>query len=143
MRYAIRFCITVLAALLWAAAPAQIVWAQQEADRPSAPQSNAASALLDEVWRTVRDHFYDPSLRGLDWSAVRERYEPAVLAAESDAARAALINAMLTELGASHTNLYIRDDPAYYQIADIFSGKLRREGLSRVFPSGEVTYPGI
>jgi hypothetical protein len=23
----------------------------------------------------VRDHFYDPNLRGLDWTAVRARYE--------------------------------------------------------------------
>jgi carboxyl-terminal processing protease len=50
---------------------------------------------------------------------------------------------MLSELGASHTALYTREDPAYYQLADIFSGRLRREGLHRVFPSGEVTYPGI
>ena len=28
----------------------------------------------DEVWETVRDHFYDRDLHGLDWSAVRRRY---------------------------------------------------------------------
>jgi carboxyl-terminal processing protease len=99
--------------------------------------------LFDEVWRTVQERFYDPSLHGLDWSAVRERYERAVLAAQSDEARAVLINKMLSELRASHTGFYTRDDPAYYQLADVFSGKLRREGLDRVFPGGEVTYPGI
>jgi carboxyl-terminal processing protease len=126
----------------WSVGTGQVVLAQEEVGRSSAPPS-VSSALLDDVWRTVRDRFYDPSLHGLDWAAVRARYEPAVVAAQSDEARATLINTMLAELGASHTALYIRDDPAYYQLADIFSGKLRREGLDRVFPGGEVTYPGI
>ena len=128
---------------VWSCETNQILLAQEGASQPSAPQSDQAARLFEQVWRTARDHFYDPSMHGLDWSAVRERYEPAVQAAQSDEARAAIINAMLAELGASHTGLYIRDDPAYYQLADIFSGKLRREGLDRVFPSGEVTYPSI
>jgi carboxyl-terminal processing protease len=147
----IRLCLAILASAAWlcAAIPAgfietnEVVLAQEGTARSSAPPSDPASILLDEVWRTVRDHFYDPSMHGLDWAAVRERYEPAVVAAQSDESRASLINAMLAELGASHTGLYTRDDPAYYQLADIFSGKLRREGLNRVFPAGEVIYPGI
>jgi len=147
----IRLRLVVLASLAWLGAAAP-VWpaetgraglAQGESARPSASPSDPAAALFEEVWRTVRDRFYDPSLHGLDWTEVRGRYEPAVLAARSDEARAALINAMLSELGASHTRLYTREDPAYYQLADIFSGKLRREGLQRFFPGGEVTYPGI
>ena len=131
------------AAPVWSVQPDHILLAQEEPARPSASPSDSAAALFEEVWRTVRDRFYDPSLHGLDWTAVRGRYEPAVLAAQSDEARAALINAMLSELGASHTRLYTREDPAYYQLADIFSGKLRRDGLHRVFPGGEVSYPGI
>jgi carboxyl-terminal processing protease len=145
----LRLAVLAAAACLCVGTPAlsvetgQVVLAQEEAGRSSAPPSDSGSALFDDVWRTVRDRFYDPSLHGLDWAAVRARYEPAVVAAQSDEARAALINTMLAELGASHTALYIRDDPAYYQLADIFSGKLRREGLDRIFPGGEVTYPGI
>src|SRR5262249_55566114 len=73
---------------------------------------------FDEVWRTVRDHFYDPHLHGLDWTAVRARYLPPAAVAVSDDALAAVINAMLSELRASHTYYYISNDPAYYQIAD-------------------------
>jgi carboxyl-terminal processing protease len=127
----------------WSADASRAALAQEESARPSASPSDPAAALFEEVWRTVRDRFYDPSLHGLDWTTVRGRYEPAVLAAQSDEARAALINAMLSELGASHTRLYTREEPAYYQLADIFSGKLRRDGLHRVFTGGEVTYPGI
>lgn len=123
------------AAPVWPAAPSSTVLAQEDAERPSA-------ALFEEVWRAVRDHFYDPALHGLDWQAVHDRYRPRILAAQSDEARVTLINAMLSELGASHTGLYTRDDPAYYQLADIFSRKLRREGLGRIFP-GEISYPGL
>ena len=50
---------------------------------------------------------------------------------------------MLAELGASHTHYYTVEDPAYYQLADIFVGALEHRGLNRVFPKGEVAYPGI
>ena len=98
-------------------------------------------AVFDEVWRNVRDYFYDPTLRHLDWAAVRERYRPLVAAA-ADEERSAVINRMLDELAASHTRYYTPADPAYYQLLDIFAGPLRRE-LRRVFPDGQVMYPSI
>ena len=57
--------------------------------------------------------------------------------------RRSVINAMLAKLGASHTHYYTPEDPAYYQLADIFVGALEHRGLERVFPRGEVSYPGI
>ena len=112
--------------------------------RVSAPaQASGNGAVFDEVWRTVRDHFYDPRLHGLDWAAVRARYAPQAEAAPSEEALAAVINAMLAELHASHTELYTPADPAYYQLANIFAGALRHRGLERAFPGGKITYPGI
>jgi C-terminal processing protease CtpA/Prc len=99
-------------------------------------------AVFEEVWRTVRDHFYDPTFRGLDWAAIKEKYRPLAAAAASDAERAAVINRMLAELAVSHTGYYTASDPAYFQLLDIFSGVLR-QSLRRVFPDGQVTYPGI
>jgi carboxyl-terminal processing protease len=137
----------VLACLAWLGVAPTLAWSveppAQEAGPATPAADPAAGAVFDEVWRTVRDSFYDPALGGVDWSALRERYRPAVFAAPSVEARAELINAMLSELGASHTRLYTQDDPAYYQLADIFAARLRRDGLHRVFPGGEVTYPGI
>ncbi len=110
----------------------------------SAPaHASGNEAVLDEVWRTVRDHFYDPRLGGLDWAAVRARYAPQAAAAASNEVLATVINAMLAELHASHTELYTPAEPAYYQLADIFSGALRHRGLERAFPGGKITYPGI
>lgn len=34
--------------------------------------------IFDEAWRYERDYFYDPSMHGNDWNAVRERYRPLV-----------------------------------------------------------------
>jgi len=106
-------------------------------------ESTAASpAVFDEVWRTVRDRFYDRHLHGLDWDAVGDRYRPLAAAAPDEQARAAVINDMLAELHASHTGFYTRDQTAYYDLADIFANSLRRQ-LGSFFPSGEVAYTGI
>jgi carboxyl-terminal processing protease len=108
-----------------------------------APSGEADLSAFDEVWETVRDRFYDPRLHGLDWQASRARYRPQAGSARTREDAAAVINAMLAELSVSHTHYYTSGDPAYYQLADIFSPALRRRGLERVFPGGEVSYPGI
>jgi tricorn protease len=32
--------------------------------------------IFDEAWRMEQQYFYDPNMHGLDWNAVRARYEP-------------------------------------------------------------------
>ena len=120
------------------------------ASRPlSAEQRDASSsafagvATFEEVWRTVRDRFYDPQLRGLNWAEVRERYISEAARATSDEELASVINRMLSQLRASHTRYYTPNEPEYYQLADIFVGALRRRGLEQHFPGGRVSYPGI
>ncbi|HXZ18291.1 MAG TPA: S41 family peptidase [Roseiarcus sp.] len=113
----------------------------QERALPDKPPAGAAA--LDQVWQLVRDRFYDPHLRGLDWPAVRDRFRPAAAEARSRDELADAINAMLATLNASHTRYYTLEEPAYYQLADIFEGTLERRGLARVFPGGEVRYPGV
>ncbi|WP_051380418.1 S41 family peptidase [Bradyrhizobium sp. WSM1743] len=119
-----------------------VLWAEQREAADSAT-SPATSTAFEEVWRTVRDRFYDPHLHGLDWSAVRERYLPDAIQARSEQALASVINSMLSELHASHTRYYTPYEPEYYQLSDIFAGALRRRGLERAFPSGRISYPGI
>jgi sarcosine oxidase, subunit alpha len=58
--------------------------------------------ILDAVWTSVRDLHYDPSLGGLDWVAVRRRYEPLALAAPDDPAFYRALNDMIGEIGQSH-----------------------------------------
>ncbi len=101
----------------------------------------ASAEVFDEAARLVRDNFYDPRLRGKDWDAVIARYRPRYLAAADSEARSAAINGMLAELDASHMIYATDEEPAYYQLVDIFRFGLRRD-LPKHFPNG-VSYPGI
>jgi carboxyl-terminal processing protease len=133
-----------LTAMAAASAITSRVWC---AEPPEAGESAKALAggisTFEEVWQTVRDRFYDPQLRGVNWSAVREHYLPDAAQATSEDGLARVINSMLSELRASHTRYYTSDETEYYQLADIFVGALRRRGLERVFPGGRISYPGI
>jgi carboxyl-terminal processing protease len=108
-------------------------------DREAARDANLK--IFDEVWSRVRDSFYDPKFRGLNWEAIGEKYRPQ--AGQPDAKLVRVINDMLAELGASHTGYYTPAETAYYDLADIFAGGLRRS-LPKYFPpNGEVSYVGI
>lgn len=101
----------------------------------------AAPPILDEVWRLVDERFYDPAFGGHDWAAIGAAYREQARGMAPEELPA-LINRMLGELGASHTAYLTAGETAYYDLADIFAGALRRE-LPRVFPNGEVSYVGI
>ena len=103
---------------------------------PRRRSTGANQANFDQVWELVRDRFYDPHLNGLDWEEQRVRFRPQVASTGSPEDAAAMINTMLAKLGASHTHYYTPEDPAYYQLADIFVGALEHRGLERVFAKG-------
>jgi len=134
-----REILVFAASLAFAAQPAG---AEPELKPRDQPASEPDRSAFDEVWELVRDRFYDPRMADVDWQAMRERCRPQAEAARSHDELAGVINAMLATLGASHTRYYTPDEPAYYQLADIFSGALRRRG-QHVFPNGDVSYPGI
>jgi carboxyl-terminal processing protease len=115
----------------------------ETASQPEAASAGSNQADFDQVWELVRDRFYDPRLNGLDWQEERARFRPQAASARSREDAATAINAMLGKLGASHTHYYTPDEPAYYQLADIFAGWLEHHGLDRIFPTGGVSYPGI
>lgn len=56
------------------------------------------------VWRTVKEKHFDPTLGGLDWDAVRQRYAPRV-AAGSELEFYGLLQQMLGELRQSHFSI--------------------------------------
>ena len=88
-------------ALALTAAPAFLAHLPAQA-RTAETQTKADTEVFDEVWRLVRDKFYDRNLKGLDWEAVGKRHRADYAAATTDAQRSAVINAMLAELGAPH-----------------------------------------
>jgi carboxyl-terminal processing protease len=106
------------------------------------PQAKSDTDVFDEAWRLVQNKFYDRNLLGLDWEAVGNKYRGAYAEAKTNAERSAAINAMLDELGVSHTHHFIKEQPAYYQLVDIFSWPLRRD-IPKYFSGGAITYSGI
>src|ERR1700733_8849685 len=134
-----RGILALAAGATFSAWPASAETASQPDEAPAASHQ----ADFDQVWELVRDRFYDPRLNGLDWQEQRVRFRPDAASARSREEAGAVVNAMLAKLGASHTHFYTPEDPAYYQLADIFVGALEHRGLERIFPKGEVSYPGI
>ncbi len=141
-----RFRPAILAALAFAALagpitlPSPLIAETHSASTRQADRTRRNVKAFEEAWERVRDAFYDPGLKGLDWNLVGRRYRG--FAADPKADIADVINRMLGELGASHTGYYEPDEVAYYDLADIFSNGLRRELKDR-FPNGEVAYDGI
>ena len=129
--YRIAAALAVVAAVMAFSAGTASTWARE----------TATAEIFDEAARLVRDNFYDPRFRGKDWDAVVARHRPQYLAAANSEEKAAAINGMLAELDASHMMYATADDPAYYQLVDIFRFGLRRD-LPKHFPDG-VSYPGV
>ena len=46
----------------------------------------------DEAWRLERDYFYDRGMHGVDWPAMRRKYEPLVERVASRAAEQGFTN---------------------------------------------------
>src|SRR6266702_4503468 len=82
---------------LGSASQAQTPDPQSQSPPAEVTRPETRLAVFDEVWQSVRDYFYDPTLRHLDWAALGEKYRR-LAAAASDEERAAVINRMLDEL---------------------------------------------
>jgi len=103
----------------------------------------AAPPLIGEVGRLVSRHFYNPGTVERLWAGARATHAAALPAEPTDEEIAAALDAMLAELGASHTGHYARDELAYYELLDIFARDDWATRLERLFPEGEVAYTGI
>ena len=67
-------------------------------------------SVFDDVWETVRDRYYDPTLRGLDWEAEREKFRPLAARAETTAELYTVLRNMLSALKDPHTRVYAPDE---------------------------------
>ncbi len=67
--------------------------------------------IFHESWRQMRDYFYDPGLHGVDWKAVRAKYEPLVGHVNHRADLTYVIGEMISELNAGHAYVGGGDQP--------------------------------
>jgi carboxyl-terminal processing protease len=119
--------------LLWLSSPLLPILAKPE------------TKIFEQVWQTVNDNFYDPKLNGVNWTAIKNKYQPQVVQANSTKEVAAVFNQMLSELETSHTSYYTQDAPAYYQLLGIFYARSTDlpKRLREIFPKGKFEYTGI
>ncbi len=119
--------------LLWLTSPLPKILATPE------------TKVFEQVWQTVNDNFYDPNFNGVDWKAIRKKYQQQAAQTKSSLEVAAVINQMLSELQSSHTRFYTKDEPAYYQLLGVFQPRnpeLQKQ-LKKFLPNGKVEYSGI
>jgi len=68
--------------------------------------------IFTEVWRVQRDFFYDPNMHGLDWAAIKQRYQALLEYVVDREDLNYVIGEMIAELNSSHT--YIRGGDIEY-----------------------------
>jgi carboxyl-terminal processing protease len=66
------------------------------------PYASSRPAVFDATWTALRDKHYDPKLGGVDWVAVRKRYEGMAIGAPDEPTFYRVMNDMLGELKQSH-----------------------------------------
>ncbi len=59
--------------------------------------------IFEECWRQMREFFYDPNLHGVDWKAVKKKYEVLLPYVNHRADLTYIIGEMIGELNAGHT----------------------------------------
>lgn len=55
-----------------------------------------------EAWRLHRDYFYDPTMHGVDWPAMRDKYAPLIERVSDRAELSDIFSELIAELSASH-----------------------------------------
>jgi len=72
--------------------------------------------IFNEVWRQERDYFFEASMNGVDWEAVRNKYAPLVPYAANRYDLTYIMGEMIGELSNSHTYVGGGDQPDLHPI---------------------------
>lgn len=67
-------------------------------------------AVFDDVWETILERYYDPTLNGIDWQAKRNAFRPAAAKAASTHELYDVLRQMIASLKDAHTRVYSPDE---------------------------------
>ena len=95
--------------------------------------------LYNEICGIVEGNFYDEDIIQKQFGGIRNKYTNRLKSVRSDAEFAVLVNSMLGELKASHTQYYTKNTPEYYQLCSIFEFM---PAVKTLFNEKPVVYPG-
>ncbi len=105
--------------------------------------------MFDEIWRHMRDFFYDPGMHGVDWQTIHDKYNVMVPYVSHRSDLAYLMGEMIAELNVGHTYVnngerpeperiqtgllgaqLSRDKSGYFRIDKILKGANWSNGLT-------------
>jgi len=107
------------------------------------------AAIFNKVWKEINQRYYDPAFNGVDWKAIRTKYEPGVASAPNDSAFYDLIKRMVEELHDAHTRF---STPQEWQNREKHRGVSAGFGIdsvegktvvTSVIPDSEAAHKGI
>lgn len=92
------------------------------------------------AWKRLGETYYDPTMGGVDWPAVRERYLPFAEEAPTISEFTRAVSLMISELDASHTGF--KPDPANprYNPPKVRASQHDRSGLEKLKAVREANY---
>ncbi len=61
--------------------------------------------VFEEGWRIMKHRFYDPAMHGVNWAAMKDRYQSLLKYVSDDEELNTLLQQMIGELNASHTGV--------------------------------------
>ncbi|WP_420459518.1 S41 family peptidase [Neolewinella sp.] len=67
--------------------------------------------VFDEMWRVNRDYFYDPNMHGVDWPAMKAKYEPFLADVKTSEDLYRVMEWMGSELGVGHHRFGSQGEP--------------------------------
>lgn len=99
--------------------------------------------VFEQAWGAFGDNFYDPSMHGLDWNAIYEKYRPYADKARNINEIGSIIDEMIGDVNASHTRFYPRSEegipykPSAHLGLDLDYSQQSEEGIliTRVYPT--------
>lgn len=90
--------------------------------------------IFTECWRQMREFFYDPHMHGVDWPAVRKKYEPLVAHVNHRNDLTYILGEMIGELNVGHTYVGGGDRPQPKRIkTGLLGAELERDVNSKYY----------
>ncbi len=75
-------------------------------DTESSATREGRLRIFDEVWEQVRERYFDPTMRGVDWQEARKSFRPRAAEAHDETELYAVLRSMLGELRDPHTRVF-------------------------------------
>jgi tricorn protease len=90
--------------------------------------------IYNECWRQMREFFYAPNMNGVDWIAIRKKYEPLVDYVNHRADLTYILGEMIGELNSGHTYVGGGDLPKVKRIKmGLLGAQLERDAESKYY----------